>query len=219
MSDHTFQGRALVRPGAALKALRTEKGWSLAEVSRRTGMPISSLSKVENNKMELTLDRLMRISVALEADIAGLFLPPSAQYASTEATGRRSLTKAGEGKVVDTAIGQYHYLAYDMLNKGSLPIIIDVTAKSLEEFGEFNRHPGEELLLILEGELDLYTSMYVPANLKAGDSMYFDSNMGHAYVAVGDGPCRILSICIAPGADFSLMETKAPRQAVTVDAN
>jgi transcriptional regulator with XRE-family HTH domain len=211
MSEHVLKGRTLVRPGAALKALRTEKGWSLAEVSRRTGMPISSLSKVENDKMELTLDRLMRISVALEADIAGLFTPPSAQYAQAEASGRRSLTRADEGQIIDTPIGRYHYLAYEMLNKSSLPIIIDVTARSLEEFGEYNRHPGEEMVLVLEGELDLYTSMYLPANLKKGDSMYFDSNMGHAYVAAGEGPCRILSICIAPEGDFSLLQAKAMR--------
>jgi len=211
MSDHVLNGRKLVRPGAALKALRQERGWSLAEVSRRTGMPISSLSKVENNKMELTLDRLMRISVALEADIAGLFTPPAAQYAPAEASGRRSLTRAGEGKIVESPIGRYHYLAYDMLNKNSLPMIIDVTARSLEEFGEYNRHPGEELVLVLEGELDLYTSMYLPMNLKTGDSLYFDSSMAHAYVAVGDQPCRILSICIAPDADFSLLEAKAAR--------
>jgi transcriptional regulator with XRE-family HTH domain len=211
MSEHMLSGRGLVRPGAALKALRTEKGWSLAELSQRTGMPISSLSKVENDKMELTLDRLMRISVALEADLPGLFTPPRAQYAQAEATGRRSLTRANEGKIVDTPIGRYHYLAYEMLNKASLPIVIDVTARSLEEFGEFNRHPGEELLLVLEGELDLYTSLYVPANLKVGDSLYFDSSMGHAYVAVGEGPCRILSICIAPEADFSLFESKGHR--------
>jgi hypothetical protein len=181
-------------------------------------MPISSLSKVENDKMELTLDRLMRISVALEADIAGLFTPPSAQYAQAEASGRRALTKANEGKVVDTPVGRYHYLAYEMLNKHSIPIIIDVTARSLEAFGEFNRHPGEEMVLVLEGELDLYTSLYLPANLKTGDSMYFDSNMGHAYVAAGDGPCRILSICIAPEGDFSLFESKARRAPASVDA-
>ena len=116
--------------------------------------------------------------------------------------------------IFDTPIGRYHYLAYEMLNKASIPIVIDVTARSLEEFGEFNRHPGEELLLVLEGELDLYTSLYVPANLKTGDSIYFDSNMGHAYIATGDGPCRILSICIAPEADLSLFETKA-RHAMT----
>lgn len=211
MSDQVLNSRKLVRPGAALKAVRLERGWSLAEVSRRTGMPISSLSKVENDKMELTLDRLMRISVALEIDVAALFTPPAAQYSHAEASGRRSLTRAGEGKIVDSPHGRYHYLAYDMLNKNSLPMIIDVQARSLEEFGEYNRHPGEELVLVLEGELDLYTSMYLPMNLKQGDSLYFDSSMGHAYVAVGDQPCRILSICIAPDADFTLLEAKPAR--------
>ena len=88
-------------------------------------------------------------------------------------------------------------------------MIIDVTAHSLQEFGEFNRHVGEELVYVIEGELDLYTSMYLPVNLKKGDSIYFDSNMGHAYVAVGDQPCRILSVCVAPPAELlKLIESK-----------
>jgi transcriptional regulator with XRE-family HTH domain len=205
-----LNGRPLVKPGAALKALRTERGWSLAEVSRRTGMPVSSLSKVENDKMDLTLDKLLRISVALETDIAGLFTPPSPPYAQSEASGRRSITRAGEGKAIETAIGRYRYLAYELLNKHSIPMIIEVSAKSLEEFGEFNRHPGEEILYVIEGELDLYTNMYLPVNLKKGDSIYFDSNMGHAYVAVGDEACRILSICVAPESELlTLMEGKS----------
>jgi transcriptional regulator with XRE-family HTH domain len=207
---HILNGRPLVRPGAALKALRVERGWSLAEVSRRTGMPISSLSKIENDKMDLTLDKLLRISVALETDLAGLFTPPSPPYSQGETSGRRSITRAGEGKSIETPIGNYRYLAYELLNKHSIPIIIDVTAKSLEEFGEFNRHPGEEFLYVIDGELDLYTSVYLPANLKRGDCMYFDSNMGHAYVAVGDAPCRILSICIAPESELlKLIEGKS----------
>jgi quercetin dioxygenase-like cupin family protein len=89
-------------------------------------------------------------------------------------------------------------------------MIIDVTAKSLEEFGEFNRHPGEELLYVIDGELDLYTNMYLPVNLKKGDSMYFDSNMGHAYIAAGGEPCRVLSICVAPESELvKLMEGKS----------
>jgi transcriptional regulator with XRE-family HTH domain len=206
---HVLNGRALVKPGAALKALRLERGWNLAEVSQRTGLPTSSLSKIENDKMDLTLDKLLRISVALETDIAGLFTAPSQSYSQGESSGRRSITRAGEGKAIDSRIGLYRYLAYELLNKHSIPIIIDVTAKSLEEFGEFNRHPGEEILYVIEGELDLYTSMYLPVNLKKGDSMYFDSNMGHAYIAAGGEPCRILSVCVAPESELlKLMEGK-----------
>ena len=209
MSEQTTKPTSIVRPGAALKAMRLDRGWSLAEVSRRSGLPVSSLSKFENNKMELTLDKLMRVSVALDADIAQLFMAPSPQFAAAGSNGRRSITRTSDAKAIDTHIGQYRYLAYDLLNKHSIPMTIDVTAKSLEEFGEFNRHPGEEFIYVLEGELDLYTDMYLPANLKKGDSIYFDSTMGHAYVAAGDEPCRILSICIAPETELiKLMEGK-----------
>jgi transcriptional regulator with XRE-family HTH domain len=217
MSDSGSKPRPIVRPGAALKALRLERGWSLAEVSRRSGLPVSSLSKVENNKMELTLDKLMRVSVALDADMAGLFAAPSSQFAPMESNGRRSITRTHDAKTIETHIGRYRYLAYELLNKHSIPMTIDVTAKSLEEFGEFNRHPGEEFLYVLEGELDLYTDTYLPTNLKTGDSIYFDSNMGHAYIAVGSKPCRILSICIAPESELiKFMEGKI--RPLTADA-
>ncbi len=38
--------------------------------------------------------------------------------------------------------------------------------------------------------------------MEVGDSIYFDGLMGHAYVALGKGPCRILSICSATDADL-----------------
>lgn len=164
--------------------------------------------------MDLTLDKLLRISAALDTDMAHLFTSPSAPFGSAEPSGRRSITRAGEGKVLDSPIGQYPYLVYDMLNKQTIPMIIEVTARSLEEFGEFNRHVGEELLYVIEGELDLYTNMYVPVSLKKGDSIYFDSNMGHAYVAVGDKPCRALCVCVAPAAELlKLIETKPVQKA------
>jgi uncharacterized cupin superfamily protein len=50
-------------------------------------------------------------------------------------------------------------------------------------------------------------------SLKKGDSLYFDSNTGHAYIAVGDQPCRILSVCVASPAELlKLMEAKPMQQ-------
>ncbi|HEY1962957.1 MAG TPA: cupin domain-containing protein, partial [Rhizomicrobium sp.] len=37
-----------------------------------------------------------------------------------------------------------------------------------------------------------------PVLLRKGDSIYFDSGMGHAYLAAESGPCRVLSICSGP---------------------
>jgi uncharacterized cupin superfamily protein len=60
------------------------------------------------------------------------------------------------------------------------------------------RHEGEEFLYILEGELELHTECYAPLILKAKESVYFDSRMGHAYIARGTEPCRALSMCTVP---------------------
>ncbi|MHA4836406.1 helix-turn-helix domain-containing protein [Sphingopyxis sp. MSC1_008] len=185
---------ALVRPGAALKEFRAERGLTLAEVSQRTGLPVSSLSKIENGKVELTIDKLLRISLALDVNIADIFGTPTGQYSPQGSSRRRSITRGSEGMAVATKNGEALYQAYDLLNKDLTPMVAEIQTRSIEEFGDFHRHDGEEFVFVLEGELAFYSDSYTPAYLKAGDSIYFDSGMGHAYVAVGDVPCRILSV-------------------------
>jgi transcriptional regulator with XRE-family HTH domain len=193
--------RSLAKPGAALKALRCKHGWTLAQVSRRTGLPTSTLSKMENDKMSLTFDKLSRISAGLRIDISALFGGDTSADSPGGANGRRSIARAGEGKAIETRNYSHLYPAWDLLNKSIIPIVAELRARSLEEFGELIRHPGEEYAFVLEGEVDLYTSLYAPLRLKAGDSIYFDSGMGHAYIAASDGPCRVLSLCTAPEED------------------
>jgi transcriptional regulator with XRE-family HTH domain len=199
MAERSSSGRSPARPGAVLKTLRTQRGWTLAEVSRRTGLPVSTLSKVENDKLSLTYDKLTRISEGLEIDIAQLFggagLGPQASKA---VIGRRSITRAGEGTSIETPIYGHLYPAAELLNKRLVPIIADIRARSHDEFVEMIRHPGEEFAYVIEGEVELHTELYAPVRLKAGDSIYFDSGMGHVYVNVGEGTCRVLSICSNP---------------------
>ena len=190
--------KSIARPGAVLKALRRQHGWTLAEVSRRTGLPASTLSKIENDKMSLTFDKLARLSASLQVDISALFNAEAGSEAGSGNGGRRSITRAGEGKAIETQNYSHLYPAWELLNKSVIPIVAKLHARSLEEFGELIRHPGEEYAYVLEGEVDLYTSLYAPVRLKAGDSIYFDSGMGHAYIAASDGPCRVLSLCTAP---------------------
>ena len=209
MPQSVRAGRAVVTPGVALKSLRTSRGWTLAEVARKTGIPVSTLSKVENGKTELTMDRVLRISVALEVNIADLFGSPAREPDSCDRA-RRSITRLGEGKVVASSYGDYCYHGQDLLEKRAAPLIATIRARSLEEFGDYHRHEGEEFLFVLEGELSLHTDTYAPVCLKAGESIYFDSEMGHAYICASEQPCRILLICIAePGGVLHTVEGHA----------
>lgn len=191
-------GRAVVTPGAALKSLRLERGWTLADVARKTGVPVSTLSKVENGKTELTMDRLLCISVALDVNIADLLRSPAREPAARDRA-RRSITRLGEGNVVASSYGDYCYHAQDLLEKRAAPLIATIRARTLEEFGDYHRHEGEEFLFVLEGELSLHTDTYAPVRLKKGESIYFDSETAHAYICASEEPCRILLICVAEG--------------------
>lgn len=113
-------------------------------------------------------------------------------------TARRSVNRAGDGQILDTPMQSLCYLSVDLTNKQFSPIIADIKAHSVEEAGEFHRHDGEEFIFVVSGELELHSESYAPLRLSAGDSVYFDSSMAHAYVAAGNGRCKILSICTAP---------------------
>jgi transcriptional regulator with XRE-family HTH domain len=76
------------RPGAVVRAVREQRGWTLAEVSERTGLSVSTLSKVENDKMSLTYDKLSRISKGLAIDIGQLFAAGAPQRSSACAGAR-----------------------------------------------------------------------------------------------------------------------------------
>lgn len=182
------------KPGAVLKSLRLANGWTLAEVGQRTGLPISTLSKVENDKMSLSYDKLARISRGLDIDI-GLLFSSGASMPASGISGRRSITRAGEGRLIETDTYESTYPATDLLNKRFVPIISEIRARSLDEFSEMIRHPGEEYAYVLEGTIQLHTDLYAPLTLEKGDSVYFDSGMGHAYLAAAPGPCRLLTIC------------------------
>lgn len=184
-------------PARALRAHRQHHNLTLAEVSGRTGLPIPTLSKLENGKATFTYDKLVQVAGGLGIDVQEL-LASQAPASGPRVVGRRSVSRNGEGEPVDSGTYGYRVLAADLLDKRFMPMVGVHHARSLEEFGEMIQHPGEEFVFVLEGALELHTSIYAPVRLEAGDSIYFDSDMAHAYISAGPGPCKVLTVCSNP---------------------
>jgi transcriptional regulator with XRE-family HTH domain len=51
--------------GRILRELRANRGWTLKEMSERAGIPVSTLSKVEHDRLTLTYDKLLQLSQKL----------------------------------------------------------------------------------------------------------------------------------------------------------
>jgi transcriptional regulator with XRE-family HTH domain len=199
-------------PGDTIRAIRKKLGLTLNEVGRRTGMAVSTLSKLEKGRVSLSFDKLLSISKALGVDMAELLEPaPHHEGAAAPLRGRRVVQRAGEGQLVETRSYRQMYLATELLHKRMTPIVVELRARSMaefrEEFGDLIRHPGEEFVHVLEGELEFHSELYAPLRLAAGDSMYFDSEMGHAYLNASDPPCRVVVSCAPRGREESVLDT------------
>ena len=198
-------------PGEAIRTLRKRNGLTLAELSGRTGLAVSTLSKLEMGHVSLSYDKLMLISKGLDIDMVEL-LDTTPHPAGPPTHGQRRIVhRAGEGRHVETRSYSQIYLATELLNKRFTPIFCELHARTLDdffaEFGDFIRHPGEEFTYVIEGEVAFHTDLYAPVSLRAGDSIYFDSEMGHAYLKASDAPCRVITTCSPRGRDETMMDT------------
>jgi transcriptional regulator with XRE-family HTH domain len=194
--DRALQQEHLPPPSRALRNVRIAQGLSLRALSARAGLPYSTLSKLENGKMAMTYDKIVRLAQALNVDIKDIVT--AEQAPAPVAVGRRSVTRAGEELEAESERHAHHYPAADLLGKMMIPIIIDVRARSVEELGGLVRHAGEEYLYVLKGTMELHSDLYAPLPLGPGDSVYFDSGMAHGYVRTSDR-CTVLSVCAGPG--------------------
>ena len=188
----------LPAPSRAIRQARLNQGLSLRALSARAGLPYSTLSKLENGKMALTYDKMIRLAQALNLDLQDIITDTN-PATPPAGVGRRSVTHSGEELDAESERHLHHYPAADLLGKMMIPIIIDVQARSVEELGGLVRHSGEEYLYVIKGEMELHSDLYAALPLSAGDSVYFDSGMAHGYVRTSTEPCKVLAVCAGPG--------------------
>ena len=181
--------------GSLLRALRARNGWTLKEMSERTAIPVSTLSKVEHDRLTLTYDKLVQLSQRLNIRISELFADP-ADSVEPAVTARRSIGVIDDAVRVNTKNYDYYYLCPELRKKRMIPILTRIRAKSAQEFGDLVRHSGEEYIYVLKGGINVLTEFYDPVSLGVGESIYLDSNMGHAYVtAEGCDEATVLGMC------------------------
>ena len=201
MADHSTPPTL----GTVMKSIRSRNGWTLKEMSARSGIPVSTLSKVEHDRLTLSYDKLQQLSQRLSIRMSDLFAEGD-EGAAPRVTGRRSIGTIDQAVRVTTDNYDYHYLCTDLRQKRMIPIITRIRAHSAREFGDLVRHQGEEFIFVLEGEVEIHTEFYDPVALKTGQGIYLDSSMGHAYV-VAEGHEEALVLGVCSSADDGLMDS------------
>ena len=189
--------------GARLRALRRERGHTLKELSERSGVALSTLSKIELGQVAVSYEKLAAVARGLRADIAALFdgaAPAPAARAAAAGRAARGAPSAAVVSDLDTAPrydgGQY---ALRMLSTGfpgrrMTPMVGRIVARRGGDFAGFVHHPGQEFVLVLRGQVRIEFEHGAVVSLRSRQSAYFDSGVGHRYVSVGRGEAELLVV-------------------------
>lgn len=190
--------------GTLLRRLRAREGWTLKEMSDKCGIPVSTLSKVEHDRLTLTYDRLQQLSRRLNMRMSELFAEE--EDTAPAVTARRSVGDIDQAIRVETPNYDYYYLCTELRRKRMIPVLTKIRAKTPKQFGDLVHHTGEEFIFVLKGRIVVNTEFYDAVTLGEGEFIYIDSTMGHAYlVAEGCDEAEVLGIMSS--SDEELMQS------------
>lgn len=174
--------------GRRIRAIRIDRGLTLEETSRRGGVSKSALSKLENERVSPTFEVLERVAIGLGVPLVFFFTEPSAH------TGRLTLTQAGTGKRAEDQAYNHEFLCTALKDRRMVPFLTTVKARSLHDFKKPASHTGEEFIYVLAGDIMFVSDAYAELRLCRGDSLYFDSRLGHLCYSLSEQDATLLWI-------------------------
>ncbi len=175
-----------------LRRTRRENDWTLATVAEKTGIAVSTLSKIENNQTSPNFDVLTRLCEGIGLDPSEL--AGGAGFA-TFAHGSRTVNREGDGVRYEAAQGHYCVLSGELAQKALLPILLRLPKETREPVIE--GHAGEEFVYVVSGPVKVFMEPYSATVLQTGESVHFDGRVPHGYAAAGEDDAVILAVCEA----------------------
>lgn len=198
--------------GGRIRILRKDRDWTLQELSRRCGVSLSALSKIETGQVAATFDTLVKVARGLGLGFDALLRQTEAgeQTPGLRSGGRLTVTRAADAVGFSTSMYDYAVHAGALRRKHMTPLLMHIKARQESEVEGWSSHEGEEFIFVVTGRIALHTESYEPVSLDAGDSAYIDSGMPHMFLNQGASEAVMASICFSAAADGSGRNLPSP---------
>lgn len=178
--------------GRRLKDARKQFGWTLVNLAERSGVSITTISRAERGQLALGYENFAALAAALQIDVGELFSESSPQLAKS-ATGP-VVTRAGEGAHYHGHAITYEFLANEATHKPINPTVGIVHARKINGPEDYAKHTGVEFTYVLAGAIEVHFEDGSHVRLNRGDSLYFESRIGHAYISVSKSPAQVVGV-------------------------
>lgn len=171
--------------GARIRALRQERGLTLAKAAAEAGLSHSFLSQVERGLERLSMASLFRIARALGTTQQDLLT------GAEEAPRRRGTShvfRAGEQSPLDAGTGPVTVLAQQ-----GTPAFVPMVFRGSFGDEQWWEHAEDEFVYVLEGALTV-TLDDREVRLEQGDATYYEGGVRHRWRTDPGSECRALVV-------------------------
>ena len=176
----------VARLGEKIKMIRTERGWSLKDLSHRSGISAAAIHKIESNGIIPTITTMMKISDALGKKISN-FVEEELEDKDVyliNSNKRESIFTFKKGLDLQ-GISAKKYGEFIMT---AAYATVEVGASSGKKSMS---HRGEELVYCLQGKMEFKINKKT-YYLKSGDSIHFRTHLDHSWKNVGKIPAKLI---------------------------
>jgi transcriptional regulator with XRE-family HTH domain len=183
---------ALDQVGGRLRQVRDQRGITLAELSARTGISRSTLSRLENGQRRPSLELLLPLAQAYRVPLDDLVGAPDVgdpriRLKPRQVKGRTVLPLTPPGGVQ------------------AWKIVIPPSQST----PDLRAHDGYEWLYVLSGRMRLLLGEE-DLVLSTGEAVEFDTTRPHWFGSTGDGPAEVLSLFGRPGERIHVRSSTHP---------
>ena len=174
--------------GGRIRDLRQDNGFTLEDLSNKSGIALATLSRIENEKMVGTLDSHLKLSKALGITLSQLFLGLEGDSAEI-ALQKQDLRK-------DVYVHNTKY-STELLTSGNgdktlTPIMIKLLPGGNTD-KESTKIGIEKFIYVLEGKIEaaIGDENY---QLGPGDTLYFNASLMHQLSNTGNMPAKCICV-------------------------
>lgn len=174
--------------GMRLASLREDMDFTAEEMAEKLNVDIETYKAYENGDMDFSFSVIYNAAEILGVDVLDLISGDAPTISMC------CMVKKGKGYSVKRAHEyDYKHLAYTFRNKKGEPFLVTITPDDKPPV--MHGHEGQEFNYVISGKMMLYIGD-ISYELSQGDSVYFDSSIPHAEVALGDKEAQFIAVVI-----------------------
>ena len=174
-----------------LRALRRQHGLSLEQLAQRTGLTKSYLSKLERAVSAPSISTVVKLAQAYGMGVSQLIgegdLDQDESVCVVRLHDRTPLSS-----VAGRSVYRYESLAGRRRFRLMDPFVIYPPRDQQQPAPTFP-HGGEEFLFVIQGQVEVTIAEH-SMTLETGDSVYFDSELPHSVLSLGDQQAQVLAV-------------------------